>query len=96
LFRSAKPVLFRRSFRTAPGLPEFVSECGDVLLAGFMSARVDARLGPGLLMLLYRVQVSLIRVLKGLSGAFMSAQMILLAVMLGASEMGVGGKVAVL
>jgi hypothetical protein len=73
-----------------------MSECGDVLLAGFMSDHVDARPGPGLLMLLHRVQVSAIRVLEGLPGAFMSGQVILLAVMLGASEMGVGGKVAVL
>lgn len=77
-------------------MPKSISELGDVLLAGFMSDHADARPGPGFPMLLQRVQVSPIRVLKGLSRALMSGQMILLAVMLGASEMGVGGKVAVL
>ena len=53
-------------------------------------------LGAGLRMLLLWVQVDLIRVLKSLSGAFVSGQVIFFSVMLGASAMGVGSKVAVL
>jgi hypothetical protein len=53
-------------------------------------------LGPGLLMLLLCVQVSLIGVLKGLSGAFMSGQVIFLSVVLGARTMGMGSQVMVL
>ena len=68
-------------------MPKFIGECSDVL--AFM-------LGPGLLMLLLCVQVSLIGVLKGLSGAFMSGQVIFLSVVLGARTMGVGSQVMVL
>jgi hypothetical protein len=51
-FYGTKPIFFRRSFWTAPVLPKFISECGDVLLFGFMTDHVDAPLGPGFLMLL--------------------------------------------
>ena len=47
-------------------------------------------------MLLLCMQVSLIGVLKGLSGAFMSGQMIFLSVVLGTGTMGVGSQVMVL
>ena len=90
-FRGAIPIFFRRSFRTAPALPKSISECGDVLLFGFVSDYAGAM--PGHMRLLSFVQVSLVGVLKGLSGAFMSGQVILLSVMLGAGAMGVGGKV---
>jgi hypothetical protein len=53
-------------------------------------------LGPGLLMLLLWVPVSLIGVLKGLSGAFMSGLVIFFSVVLGAGTMGVGSQVMVL
>jgi hypothetical protein len=49
-----------------------------------------------LLMLLLRLQVSLIGVLKVLPGAFMSGKVIFLSVVLGAGTVGVGGKVTVL
>ena len=52
--------------------------------------------GPGHLMFLLCVQVSLIGVLKQLSGAFMSGQVIFFAVVLRAGTMGVGSKVVVL
>lgn len=91
-----KPVFVRRPFWTAPGLPEFISDCGDLLLIGFRSDHVDALPGPGLLMLLWQVQVGLIGVLKSLSGSFMSSQVIFLSVLHGPSEMGVGSKVLVL
>jgi len=72
-------------------LPKFISECGDVLLFGFVSDYAGAV--PGYMRLLLFLQVSLIGVLEGLSGAFMPGQVILLSVMLGAGAMGVGGKV---
>lgn len=53
-------------------------------------------LGPGLLMLVLCVQVSLIGVLKDLSGRFMSSQMIFFSMLLGAGTMGMGSKVTVL
>ena len=73
-----------------------MSECGDVLLFDFVSDYVRVMLGPGLLMLILRVQVSLIGVLMDLSGAFMSGQVIFFSVVLRAATMGVGGKVMVL
>ena len=53
-------------------------------------------LGPGRLMLLLRVQVSLIGVLKDLSGAFMSGRAIFFSVVLGAGAVRVGRKLMVL
>jgi hypothetical protein len=53
-------------------------------------------LGPCLLKLLLCVQISLIGVLKALSGAFMSGQVIVFTVVLGGGTMGVGSKVVVL
>jgi hypothetical protein len=47
-------------------------------------------------MLLLCEQVSLIGVLKDLSGAFVSGQVIFFSVVLGAATMGVGSKVLVL
>jgi len=47
-------------------------------------------------MLLLCVDVNFIGVLKGLSGAFMSSQVIFLSVVLGAGTMGVSSKVMVL
>jgi len=95
-FCGAMPILFRRSLRTAPGLPKPICQCGDVPLAGFVSDGVGAMPGPGSLMLLLCVQVSLIGVLQGLSGAFMSRQVIFLSVMLGAGKMGMCGVAMVL
>jgi len=72
-------------------LPKFISKCGDVLLFAFVSL-----LGRGLLMLVSQVQVSLIGVLKGLSGAFMSSQVIFFSVVLRAGTMRVSSQVTVL
>ena len=96
LFYSAKPILFRRSHRTAPALPKFIGERGDVPLFGLVSDQVGAMPGGGLLMLLLCVQVSHIGVLQGLSGVLMSGEVIFFSVVLGAATMGVGRKVAVL
>ena len=52
--------------------------------------------GPGSLVLLLCLQISLVGVLKGLSGAFMSSQVIFFSVVLGAATMGMSGKVMVL
>jgi hypothetical protein len=52
--------------------------------------------GPGLVMLLLWVQVSLIGVLEVLSGAFVSGQVIFFPVVLGATTMGMGGQVTML
>jgi hypothetical protein len=91
-FYGAEPIIFRGSFRTAPLLPEFVRECGDLSLIG----RVSARFSPSALMFLLRLQVSLIGMLMGLPGAFMPGQMILLSVVLGAGAMGMGGAALLL
>jgi len=73
-----------------------ISERGDVLFASLVSDFVGAMAGPGLLMPLLCVQVSLVGVFKDLSGAFMSGQVIFFSVVLGAGTMGVGSKVVVL
>jgi len=95
-FRGLKPVFTRRSFGTVPALPKLVSECGDIALFDLVSDHVGGVLDPGQLMLLLCVQVSLIGVLKGLSGAFVTRHVSFLSVALGAAAMGVAGKVAVL
>ena len=77
-------------------MPKLISECGNVPLFGFVSDFVGAMPGPGLPMLLLCEQVSLIGVLKDLSGAFVSGQVIFFSVVLGAATMGVGSKVLVL
>jgi hypothetical protein len=76
-------------------LPKSISKCSDVLLFGFMSDCIGAMPVTGSLMLVLCVQVRLIGVLEGLSGALMSGQVIFFSVMLGAAPMGVGGKVLV-
>jgi hypothetical protein len=73
-----------------------MGECGDFLLGGFVGDSAGAVLGPGLRMLLLWVLVSLIGVLKGLSGTLMSGQVVFFSVVLGAGTMGVGSKVLVL
>jgi hypothetical protein len=50
-FYGVKPILLRRSFRTAPALPKFIGECGDVPLF-VVRDYLGALPGPGLLMLL--------------------------------------------
>jgi hypothetical protein len=78
-------------------LPKSISKCSDVLLFGFMSDCIGAMpvTGSLMLVLILCVQVRLIGVLEGLSGALMSGQVIFFSVMLGAATMGVGGKVLV-
>jgi hypothetical protein len=73
-----------------------MSERGDVPLFGLVSDYVGAMPGLGLLMLLLCLQVSHIGVLQGLSGVFMSGEVIFFSVVLGAGTMGVGSKVTVL
>ena len=90
-FYGAMPILLRRSFRTASALPKPIRQCGDVALVGFVSDGVGAMPGPGSLVLLLGMQVSLIGVLQRLSGAFMSGQVIFLSVVLCAGTMGMCG-----
>jgi hypothetical protein len=89
--RGAKPIFFGRSLRTSPALPKLVSHCGDFLLVGHVGG-VAAMLCP---VLVLGMQVSLIGVLLGLSGAFVSGQVIFFSVVLGAGTMGMGGEVTV-
>ena len=95
-FHRAKPILFRGAFRTAPALPKPISEHGDFPLVAFAGGSVMNMPGRVSLMLILGVQVSLIGVLQGLSGAFMSRQVIFLSVMLGAGKMGMCGVAMVL
>ena len=74
-------------------MPKSVGKCGNILLCGFVSGAVP---GPGLLVLRLREQVSLIGVLKYLSGSFMSGQVIFFPMVLGAGPMGVSSKIMVL
>ena len=67
-------------------MPKPISECGDVLVFG----SVSAMLTPASLMLALCVQISLVGVLEGLSGAFMPGQVIFFSVVLGAAAMGMG------
>jgi hypothetical protein len=60
-----------------------------------MSDCIGAKPATGSLMLVLCVQVRLIGVLEGLSGTFVSGQVIFFSVMLGAATMGMGGKVLV-
>ena len=89
--RGAKPIFFGRSLRTSPVLPKPVSHCGDFLLVGRVGG-VAAMLGP---VLIFGMHVSLVEVLLGLSGAFMSGQVIFFSVVLGACTMGMGSEVTV-
>ena len=88
----AKPIFFGRSFWAAPALPEFVRECRDLPLLSIASDPVGAMLGLGLLMVL----VGLVGMLKDLSGAFMSGQMIFRSVVFGPGAMGVSSQVMML
>ena len=77
-------------------MPQLISKRGDVLLFGFVGDWLGSMLRAGFPMLLLRVQVSLIGVLEGLSGAFMSRKVIFFSVMLRTATMGMGGQVMVL
>jgi hypothetical protein len=79
-----------------PALPKAIGECRDIPLCGFMSDSAGDVLGPGLLVLALREQVSLIGVLKRLPGMFMSGQVIFFSVALGAGPMDMGSKVMIL
>ena len=96
LFYGAKPIVFRRAFRTAPALPEVIGEYGDVLLVGFGGEAGGAMLCPGLPRLLLCEQVGVVGVLKAVSGAFMSSQVVFFSVVLAAGTVRVGSKVTVL
>jgi hypothetical protein len=96
LLYGARPIFFGRSFWAAPVLPEFIRECRDVLLSSIVTDPVGAVLGGGLLMVLLWVQVSLVGVLKELSGALVAGQMIFCSVAFGPGAMGVSSQVMML
>ena len=79
-------------------MPKSISKCSDVLLFGFMSDCIGAMpvTGSLMLVLILCVQVRLIGVLEGLSGALMSGQVIFFSVVLGAAAVGMDSKVPVL
>jgi hypothetical protein len=93
-FNRAKPIVVRRTLRTAPGLPKFISARGDLVISGFVSDCAVSGSETGSLVLLLRLQIRLIRVLQRLPGAFMSGQVTVLSVV-GAATLGVGGQVMV-
>jgi hypothetical protein len=65
-------------------------------MSSIVSGPAGAMLGPGLLMLLLCKQVGLVGMLKDLSGALMSRQMIFSSVVFRPGAMGVGSQVMVL
>jgi hypothetical protein len=83
-FHGMEPVFLRRSVRTASGLPEFMSEGGDVL----MPERGDAMSHGSRLSMLR----SVLGVLEGLPGMLLSSQVILLSLLL-ANTVDMGGFV---
>jgi hypothetical protein len=91
-----KPILIGRAFRATPGLPKLVSEDGDVLRCNFVSVAAGAMFGCARLVLLLRLQVSLVGVFEILAGAFVSGEVVFFSMALGSGAMGVGGKVTVL
>jgi hypothetical protein len=90
-FYGSEPIFFGGSLRTTPALPKTISERGDFLLVGCVSAMFRA----GSPMLLF-LQVSLIGVLKRLPGTFVPGEVIFLPVVLGAGEMCMCGTPTVL
>ena len=95
-FYGMKPILIRRSFRATSGLPKLVSEDSDVLRCDFVSESAGAMFGPVPLVLILRLQVSLIGVLEILAGTFVSGQVVFFSMALGAGTMSVGSKIMML
>lgn len=95
-FYGMKPILIRRSFRATSGMPKLVSEDSDVLRCDFVSESAGAMFGPVPLVLILRLQVSLIGVLEILAGTFVSGQVVFFSMALGAGTMSVGSKIMML
>jgi hypothetical protein len=84
LFGGMEPIFLGRSLRTASFLPQFMRQCGDVVVPERGDA-VPARNRLGM-------SVGPLGVLKRLPGMLLPAQVILVAVLLG-NPMGVSGVV---
>ncbi len=84
--RRPKPVFFRRPFRTASGLPQRVSQCGDFVVP----KKRDAVFVP---MHLVGMLVSVLGVFKSLPGEFLPGLVILFAVGFRSATMSVGGNI---
>ena len=95
LFHGAMPIFVRRAFRTTPALPKGIGECGDVVRIEIGRPAAGSMPAHGLMMLFLRIQVIPIRMLQGLSGPFMSGQVIFFPVEL-ACDMGVSSQFMVL
>ena len=87
--RGAVPVFFRRSVRTASGLPQRVSQDGDVLVPEHR----DAMFIQEALVRLPGMLVSLLGVLQSLPGALLPGFVILFLMGFGGATVGVRGKV---
>src|SRR5271157_1225124 len=84
-----EPVLVRRSLRTASGLPQRMSQLGDVLAPKGCDA-VFIHGGP---MRLLGMLVSLLGVFQSLPGALLPGLVVLLFMGLGGAAMSVGGLI---
>jgi hypothetical protein len=75
LFRGTKPILLRRSFGTAPRLPQLLRERGDFVMPKWGNA-VPGRNRLGM-------PVRLLRVLQGVAGMLMPGQVLGFSALLG-------------
>ena len=87
--RGLEPVFFRRSLRTASGLPQRMSQRGDVLVPKGGDA-VFIHRGP---VRLLGMLVSFLGVLKSLPGALLPGLVILLFMGFRGAAMSVGGAI---
>jgi hypothetical protein len=94
-FYRMKPIVFGRSFWRASVLPELIGQFGDIPLGGFVSEYVCSVPGLSFLVRLEGLLISLVGVLKGLSGVFMSRYVISLFVVCRSGKVSVGGKVMI-
>jgi hypothetical protein len=78
-----EPILFRRSVGTTSGLPEFISQRRDLVMAERGDAMSNGALG---------MPMSFLGMFQGFPGIFMRRQMILFSLLLG-NTMGVRGEV---
>ena len=83
LFRGAKPIYLRRSFRATSGLPQCVGERGNFIMSEGCDAMSSRRLSH---------LVGLFRVLEGLPGMLVSGLMFRFPLLF-TGAVGVGGEV---
>src|ERR1700733_13376017 len=86
LFSGMEPILFRRSHRTAPGLPKFIGESRNLVVSKCGDAM-------GMPMGVLSMPESVLRLFEGWPRMLVSGQMFLLPVLLGSGTMSVRGDV---